>query len=264
MIGERKPGRGDLGGGRRNQSLWDSTQRNRHWSRVLGLCVALTLVTPATSWAGARDGFNNANRTFNFWMLDYLLEPVARGYNFVVPKWGQAGVRNALQNLERPRDVVASLMQGKMGRAGNHFGALLIDTTIGIGGLMRPSERWLHPEEPETINETLGVWGVPDGPFLILPVLGESCPRCLVGGAVDTVLYPLFWIQGRTGTVSTATIATAGARGLGAINFLARQMPKRGAAKEEWVRYEEILNERPTLEEAERLFIENLEADVAN
>ncbi len=192
-------------------------------------------------------------------MLDYVLEPVARGYNFVIPKWGQAGVRNALQNLERPRDVVASLLQGKVGRAGNHFGAMLIDTTVGIGGLMRPSERWLHPEEPETTNETLGVWGIPDGPFLVLPFLGESCPRCLVGSAVDTVLYPLFWIQGSDGTV-----ATAAALGLGSINFLARQMPKRGAAKEEWVRYEEILNERPALEEAERLFFENLEADVAN
>lgn len=249
------------------EALLETTQlqRSSGEKRFLPLSgpalLAVALLTASLcaqpGWAGPRDGFNRVNRGFNFWLLDHVLEPVAQGYNFIIPKWGQAGVRNALQNLERPRDVVQSLLQGKGRRAGSHFGAMLIDTTIGIGGLMRPSERWIAPEAPETMNETLGTYGVPDGAYLVLPILGDTCPRCLVGGAVDTVLYPLFWIKGSTGSV-----ATAGARGLESVNFLARQMPKRGAAKEEWVRYEEILNERPTLEEAEELFFENMIADV--
>lgn len=224
----------------------------------LALAFAACLyLTPSGAEAGARDGFNKANRSFNFWLLDHVIEPVARGYNFVMPKWGQAGVRNALQNLERPRDFVQSTLQGKFRRAGSHLGALVIDSTIGVAGLMRPSERWIPPAEPETMSETLGVYGLPQGSYLILPVYGETCPRCLAGAVVDTVLYPLFWLEGSTGT-----IATAGARALGGVNFLARQMPPRGAVEEEWHRYEELLRERPEYEEAEQLFRENQQADV--
>jgi ABC-type transporter lipoprotein component MlaA len=219
---------------------------------LVALCIALW---GQPSWGGAREGFNSANRSFNFWMLDHLFEPVARGYNFIMPKWGQAGLRNALENLARPRDVVQSLLQGKVGRAGAHLGALVIDSTLGVGGLMRPSERWLAIEAPETMNETLGVYGIPDGPYLVLPLIGETCPRCLVGRAVDTALYPLGLLDGVPHGVETP---------IGQVNFLARQMPKPGAPKEDWDRYEMILRERPTDQEAEQLFQENLEADVAD
>ncbi len=228
----------------------------RRWGLPAVVAVSLCATSGA---AGPVDGVNRASRTFNFWLLDYVLEPVAKGYNFVMPKPAQAGVRNALQNLERPRDTVQSLLQGKPRRAGAHLGALVVDSTVGIAGLMRPSEWWFNipPEPPETFGETLGFYGIPQGTYLILPVYGETCPRCLVGAVGDAVLHPLFWIRGTTGRV-----AAGGARVLGGINLLARQMPKPGAAPEEWQRYEEILNERPSYEEAKDLFRENLEADV--
>ncbi|MCH2409527.1 VacJ family lipoprotein [Myxococcota bacterium] len=228
--------------------------RGRLSSKVL-LIIACAILCGQPSWGGAREGFNSANRSFNFWLLDHLFEPVARGYNFIMPKWGQAGVRNALENLARPRDAVQSLLQGKVRRAGSHLGALLIDSTLGIGGLTRPSERWLALESPETMNETLGVYGIPEGPYLVLPLLGETCPRCLIGRAVDTALYPIGLLDGVPHGVETP---------IEAVNFLARQMPKPGAPKEDWDRYEKILKERPTDEEAERLFHENLAADVAD
>ena len=209
--------------------------------------------------AGPVDGFNRASRSINYWILDHVLEPTARGYNFVVPKWGQAGVRNALQILERPRDTVQSLLQWKPVRSGSHLGAFVVDSTVGILGLWRPSEVWFNipPEPPETFSETLGVYGLPAGTYLVFPFYGETCPRCLVGAVGDAFLYPLNWIQGRAGRIATGT-----AFALGGINRVARQMPKRGAAPEEWKRFEEILRERPTYDEAKELFRENQQADV--
>lgn len=221
--------------------------------------LAWIALSSAAATAGPVDGFNRASRSVNFWILDYVLEPTARGYNFVVPKWGQAGVRNALQNLERPRDTVQSLLQWKPARSGTHLGAFVVDSTVGVLGLWRPSEVWFNMpvEPPETMSETLGVYGIPQGGYLILPLFGETCPRCLVGAVGDAALHPLSWIQGTAGR-----IAAGGVRVVGGINLIARQMPKRGSEPEEWRRFEEIFNERPSYDEGKELFRENLQADV--
>jgi phospholipid-binding lipoprotein MlaA len=222
------------------------------------LC-ALLLAAPAAAedGEGALDGFNRANRRFNFWLLDHVFEPVSRGYNFVMPKWGQERVHNLLENLERPRDFVNSLLQGKPARAGRHLGAFLVDSTVGLAGMFTVSERLLTLESPETFGETLGAWGLPPGAYLILPVYGDTCPRCLVGAAGDAVLYPLFWIPGSAGTW-----ASLGARTLEGMNLLAQQMPPRGASEQEWAAYRGRLESRTPYPEAKSLFFENLAFDV--
>ena len=119
---------------------------------VLFLLAQLALAAPAAaqdadSWL---DGLNRGSREFNFWVFDHVLEPSARGYNYVVPKWGQQRIQNLFENLERPRDIVNSLLQGKGRRAGNHLAAFLVNTTAGLGGMFVLSDRFLDIEPPET------------------------------------------------------------------------------------------------------------------
>ena len=203
------------------------------------------------------DGANRASREFNFWMFDHVLEPASRGYNYVMPKWGQQRIQNFFENLERPRDVINSLLQGKGRRAGNHLAAFLVNTTAGLAGLFVISDHFIAIEPPETTNETLGVYGIPPGPYLVIPLYGESCPRCLLGSLGDTAMYPIFWIPGQAGMY-----AGIGARGLNAVNLVAKQMPSPFADDSEWDAYHERLHDRHAYEEAKRLFFENQALDV--
>lgn len=215
------------------------------------------LVTQNDSWL---DSMNRGSREFNFWMFDHVLEPTARGYNYVMPKWGQQRVQNFFENLSRPRDIVNSLLQAKGRRAGNHLAAFLVNSTVGIAGLFTVSERltFLDVEPPETTNETLGVYAIPPGPYLVLPFLGESCPRCLVGMVGDAALNPIFWIPGNAGIY-----AGVGARTLTALNLVAKQMPSAYSGSDsEWDAYRERISERTAYDESKRLFFENLELDV--
>lgn len=175
-----------------------------------------------------------------------------------MPKWGQARIRNVLHNLERPRDFVNSLLQAKPGRAGRHLGSFLIDSTVGIAGAYEISRQALGNEPPETTGETLGVYRLPAGAYLVLPLYGETCPRCLVGSVGDALLHPLFWVSRENGVA-----VSAGVQGLAGLNALARQMPAPRAEAPAWERYEALLRERPSYEEAKELFRENLELDVA-
>jgi len=204
------------------------------------------------------DSLNRGSREFNFWMFDHVLEPASRGYNYVVPKWGQQRIQNFFENLERPRDVVNSLLQGKGRRAGNHLAAFLVNTTAGVAGFFVLSDRFIDIEPPETTNETRGVYGIPPGPYLVVPLYGETCPRCALGSLGDSALYPLFWIPGQAGMY-----AGIGARGLNAVNLVAKQMPSAYSGSEsEWQAYRERLHDRHGYAEAKRLFFENQELDI--
>lgn len=229
---------------------------------ALGALLVLLVAFPARGESSEHDGMldtvNRGTRTFNFWMLDYAFEPVARGYNWVMPKWGQERIRNVLLNLERPRDFVNSLAQGKFRRAGHHLSALVIDSTVGLAGLFDLSGRWIGIEPPETTGETLGFYRIPAGTYLVFPIFGGTCPRCIVGFVADSLLHPLFWLT-RGGPVVVGVAVTATDN----LNTLARVMPSPFADETSWEAYEVRFNERPPYPEAKQLFFENLELDVA-
>lgn len=226
--------------------------------------LVLALFAPASDVGADGDGswldkVNRADRSFNFWMLDHVFDPLARGYNWIMPKWGQMRVRNMLQNLERPRDAVNSLLQAKLGRAGRHTASFAVDSTLGLAGAFTLSERFIQIASPETTGETLGVYGLPPGAYVVLPLYGETSPRSLAGAVVDAALNPLFWIPGYAGTA-----ASAGANLLQGVNLLARQMPVPWASDAEWRVYENRIADRPPYPEAKRFYFENLELDVAD
>lgn len=222
--------------------------------------AAIALVTLSRPAVADPDGFNQANLRFNQWFLAHVLEPVSRGYNFVVPKWGQRRVVSFMDNLEGPRDIVNSLAQAKGRRAGVHTGRFVVNTTAGVVGLFDVAGRWLHwTADPETFDETLGVWRLPPGHYLILPVLGEFCTRSLGGWVVDGLLNPLGYIPG-----APLLAPTAGAYLLRNVNLLAQGMPACGAPDGEWEAYRQSRFEFQPYPIGRELFYKDEAERVAN
>ncbi len=144
-------------------------------------------------------GFNRKMFTFNNQLDEWVLEPVAKGWDFVAPKPVQSGIGNFFDNLRFPVNLVNNLLQGKGVEGAKTLGRFTINTLLGAGGFLDPAtDLGLGPEE-EDFGQTLGVWGVPAGPFLMLPLLGPSSLRDAPALAVDaaTAITPFFidgWI----------------------------------------------------------------------
>lgn len=228
--------------------------------KALAAATALALLIVPRPAVADPDGFNQTNLRFNQWFLSHVLEPVARGYNFVMPKWGQRRVVAFMDNLEGPRDILNSAAQAKLRRAGVHTGRFVVNTTAGLVGLFDVAGPWLHwTADPETVDETLGVWRLPPGHYLILPVLGEFCTRSLVGWVGDGLLNPLGYIPG-----APLIAPTAGAYLLRNVNLLAQTMPARGAPEGEWEAYRQSRFEFYPYPVGRELFYKDEAEQVAN
>lgn len=136
---------------------------------------------------------NRAIFSFNEFVDRWMLEPVATGWDVVVPDPAQRGIANFFANAATPRRIANDLLQGKLDKAGNDFGRFAINTTFGFLGLFDPAGAEGIPPGDEDFGQTLGVWGVPSGPYLVLPMLGSSSPRDTGGLVVDTGLSPEFY-----------------------------------------------------------------------
>lgn len=132
------------------------------------------------------EGFNRGIFWFNERVDRYFLEPVAVGWDFVVPDPAQRGLRNFFDNLNFPVVFVNNLLQAKPLAAAEELGAFLLNSTLGIGGLVDARKRVGMAVHREDFGQTLGVWGVPPGPYLVIPFLGPSNPRDAVGMGVDS------------------------------------------------------------------------------
>ncbi len=124
-----------------------------------------------------------------------VLHPVASGYRQVVPGAVRDHVHNTLSNLGNPAQFANDVLQGHPRKAGNTFMRLLINTTLGAGGVFDVATGWGFPDHDTDAGLTLAVWGVPEGPFLFLPVLGPSNPRDAVGYGTNSALDPLTWVS---------------------------------------------------------------------
>lgn len=120
-----------------------------------------------------------------------LLKPAAIAYKDYTPGIFQTTIRNVLDNLRAPVIFFNDILQGELQRAGTTFFRFVINSTIGFLGLADPAtEMGLEPHS-EDFGQTLAVWGVPEGPYLMLPIFGPSNPRDAVGLVVDFLIDPL-------------------------------------------------------------------------
>lgn len=123
-----------------------------------------------------------------------VLRPAAVAYRAAVPPPLREGVRNALGNLRAPTILMNDILQGETDRAGRTAARFFINSTLGIGGLVDVAA-WQFgiPGHGEDFGQTLAIWGVGEGPYLFVPVLGPSNARDLTGAGVDAVASPWFW-----------------------------------------------------------------------
>ena len=151
---------------------------------------------PAAEQTAVNDPWMTMNRgifTFNDALDRYFLEPVATGWDFVVPDPAQRGIANFFANAATPRRVANDLLQAKFDKAGADLARFLINTGFGLGGFFDPAGAKGIAPGNEDFGQTLGVWGVGAGPYLVLPFFGPSNPRDTAGLLIDTLLSPEFY-----------------------------------------------------------------------
>lgn len=141
-------------------------------------------------------GFNRAMFSFNDTLDRWFLKPLARGYTFVMPDPLEKGVSNIFSNVLEVPNVINGVLQGDFKGAGHDTGRLLVNTTLGIGGLLDVAKYMNLPaDEREDFGQTLAVWGVGQGPYLVLPFLGPSTVRDGVGKPIDWYTDPTNYIE---------------------------------------------------------------------
>ena len=124
-----------------------------------------------------------------------VLRPTAIVYRKVLPQPIRDSFRSFLNNLDSPIILTNDLLQGELSRAGVTFVRAAVNSTIGIGGLFDIAEKWGFPRHREDFGQTLAVYGIGEGPYLFIPLIGPANPRDLVGYGADFFFDPLTYVQ---------------------------------------------------------------------
>lgn len=143
------------------------------------------------------DPFEATNRRildFNFKVDDAIYRPAAEFYRRAVGPWTRRRVRNALDNLNEPKVAANALLQGRPVAAGTSVMRFAVNSTLGLGGLFDLEPIGGPPRQEIGLGQTLYAWGLPDGPYLMLPFAGPFTPRDLVGDVGDGFMNPLNWL----------------------------------------------------------------------
>ena len=175
--------------------MGDRATRRSGWKAcVVAAVLALGPAAQVAAQDDANDpieGFNRAMFEFNRGLDRILLRPVAEAYRFIFPSPIRTGVRNVLNNAHTPVILGNDLLQGEWKRAGETTQRFAINTLMGIGGLFDIASLTGGPDfHDEDFGQTLAVWGVSEGPYLVLPVFGPAPPRDAVGKLGDVLMDP--------------------------------------------------------------------------
>lgn len=128
---------------------------------------------------------------FNKQVDRFILKPVAEGYKWLVPSWGRARVGNFLNNLESPINMGNALLQFDFYQAQATFWRFFINTSLGLGGTFDQATSLGLEHRQEDFGQTLAVWGIPSGPYIVLPFIGPSNLRDTIGRIADTFMDPV-------------------------------------------------------------------------
>jgi phospholipid-binding lipoprotein MlaA len=166
---------------------------------VLSLLTVLTACAtlPAGATKDPRDPLERINRTtfkFDDALAHKVALPIARGYQRVTPKPIRQGIANVFENAHTPVVMVNDLLQAKFSAFGLETSRLLLNTTLGLGGLLDPATHFGLPKEDNDFGRTLGTWGIHPGPYLVLPLLGPSDFRDGIAKLVDQFAEPQNYI----------------------------------------------------------------------
>jgi phospholipid-binding lipoprotein MlaA len=154
--------------------------------------------TPSPESLAQNDPWEKTNRDiFDFDVrVDHAVaRPIAKGYRDVVPEPVRDGIHNALTNLKSPVVLANDVLQGDGGKAANTAGRIVINSTVGIGGLIDVASKIGIPGHDNDFGITLGKNGIAEGSYLVMPFAGPLPPRDLLGVAVDQAFDPLTYVR---------------------------------------------------------------------
>lgn len=178
-------------------------------STVLAGCAS---TTPELKQDDPWQGWNRGTQSFNDDVDGAVLKPLAKGYLKVTPDPVDQGITNFFSNLNDIGVTVNDLLQLKVTQGGMDAGRFLINTTVGVVGLFDIAKMVDLPKHNEDFGQTLGFWGVPSGPYLVLPFMGPSSPREAVGSVGDALLNPLTYTFVFAGGGAAISAINAGAK----------------------------------------------------
>ena len=138
------------------------------------------------------EGMNRSLYSANIAIDKATTRPLAKGYRAVLPSPVRKGVSNFFRNLTTPRSIVNNLLQGKPARGFSEFGRFLFNSTLGVAGVFDVATAGGMDEYREDFGQTAAVWGVSDGPYVMLPILGPQTLRDAILLPVDIVFDPLY------------------------------------------------------------------------
>lgn len=180
------------------------------WGVVsLSMCVMVGWVGLGSAAAETSDPLEEVNRpiySFNDLLDRYLARPVVDVYRYVAPEFVRESVSNFYDNLTYPNVILNDFLQGKFTQGVLDTSRFLVNTSLGVGGLFDPAAKWGMKEHHEDFGQTLGVWGLESGPYLVLPALGPNSGRDAPDLAASTVTNVLFYVS----TPITVPIAVLG------------------------------------------------------
>jgi phospholipid-binding lipoprotein MlaA len=171
-------------------------------SRVAGVLVAMVFVAGCSSvpkeYRDPRDpwqAYNRAMFKFNTDFDNAFVKPAAQAYQWITPEPVDRSITNFFDNVADATSAVNNALQFKLWRAGTDVGRVVINSTVGIVGLFDVASNLGLPSYKEDFGQTLGYWGIGDGPYFVMPIIGPSTVRDTFGFAGDVVIDPFFSIQ---------------------------------------------------------------------
>lgn len=184
----------------------DRLRQPRQGSALRRLALAASVAACVSAPAGqddppVSDPLEPVNRkvlVFNYVADTAVLRPAAGVYERVVPRFLRNRVRRFIDNLDEPRTALNQLLQGRPGAAASDAARFIVNTTVGLGGLFDPAAAAGLERHREDFGQTLGRWGVPSGPYLVLPVIGSSTLRDGAAKLVDAVTSPTMLLERRS------------------------------------------------------------------
>jgi phospholipid-binding lipoprotein MlaA len=130
----------------------------------------------------------------NLFIDRILLKPVTKVYIAVLPDAARDALKRVLDNMKEPIVVINNVLQGDPQHAGVAIGRFVVNSTVGVGGLLDVAKKWGLARVTGDFGQTLFVWGVPSGPYIVLPLLGPSNPRDTVGMGIDAYIDPFSYL----------------------------------------------------------------------
>lgn len=162
-----------------------------------GGCTSQVMIKDQAVQAIEVDPYENFNRKifiFNKKLNDYVIKPISDTYTFLTPKFVQTRIHNFFDNLQNINSLLNNVMQGKARQGIQDVGRLAINSTIGLAGLFDVATKVGLEKHNEDFAQTLAVWGVPQGPYLVLPIVGPLTGRGIPGGVFDLATNPINYI----------------------------------------------------------------------